>query len=42
VWGAPIETTAPTSFMRMAKLHYIDGMVETVEFGKARPLTMAT
>jgi hypothetical protein len=42
VWGEPIETTAPTRFRRKAKLHYIDGMIETVEFGKARPLTLAT
>jgi hypothetical protein len=41
VYGGPIETTAPSRLRRKAKLHYIDGMVETVEFGKARPLTLA-
>ena len=41
VYGEPIETTAPSYFREKARLHYIDGMVETVEFGKARPLTLA-
>jgi len=40
-YGDPVETAEPTYFRRMARLHYIDGMVETVEFGKARPLTLA-
>lgn len=42
MYGEPIELTKPTTFRKEARLHYVDGHIETIQFGQSRPVPLAS